>query len=93
MMYFTNKNELNSVILYFVPKSRQKIREAEFDLNDIREASNASRGTKLHAKPVSKMKIIKKPQAKTVKSGKSVKSTKTTKKTIKSSKGKRKKKK
>ncbi|MBN2536309.1 MAG: DNA topoisomerase IV subunit A [Spirochaetales bacterium] len=57
MMYFREKKSVDKVVLHFVKTSRTKIFEAEYDLSELRLCSNASRGIRLHAKPVNKITV------------------------------------
>jgi topoisomerase-4 subunit A len=59
IIYFTNKKPLPKVKLHFEKAKRQKIQEASFDLENLKWCTNASRGLKLHEKPVAKIEVTK----------------------------------
>jgi topoisomerase IV subunit A len=59
IIYFTNKKPLPKVKLVFVKSKRQKIKEASFDLENLKWCANASRGLKLADKPIARLEIAK----------------------------------
>jgi topoisomerase-4 subunit A len=59
IIYFTNKKPLPKVKLYFEKAKRQKIKEASFELENLKWCTNASRGLKLHEKPVARLDVAK----------------------------------
>jgi topoisomerase-4 subunit A len=59
ILYFKEKKSKDIITLHFVKIKRAKITEAEFDLSGLRLNSNVSRGSRLHAKPVNRITIVK----------------------------------
>ncbi|MBN1699470.1 MAG: DNA topoisomerase IV subunit A [Spirochaetales bacterium] len=59
ILYFREKNTHDVLLLHFVKTKRSKLLEAEYDCSGLKTASNASRGTRLHAKPVARITIVK----------------------------------
>ncbi len=53
----------DDLILYFVPKKRQRVNEASFDLGDLEYIGVTARGTRLAPKPVARIKRIRKDAA------------------------------
>jgi topoisomerase IV subunit A len=58
IIYFTHKRPLPRIKLHFVKMARQKIKEAPYNLENIKPATTASRGTKVHEKAVESIEII-----------------------------------
>jgi topoisomerase-4 subunit A len=59
IIYFTNRKPLPKVRLLFEKAKRQKVKEAMFELENLKWCTNASRGLRLHEKPVAKIDVIK----------------------------------
>ncbi len=53
----------NTVHLKFVPAKRQRVKEATFELADVGEIGVTARGSRLAAKPVSRIRILKTSQS------------------------------
>ncbi|MBN1410737.1 MAG: DNA topoisomerase IV subunit A [Spirochaetales bacterium] len=60
IIFFTHERPLPKIILHFKKKARQKIKEAKYNLKDIKPATKASRGTKIYDKPVESIEIMEK---------------------------------
>ena len=56
--YLTNKKEPGLLKLRFVPTPRQRVKESNVDLKTVGECGIAARGTRLHAKPVRRVTLI-----------------------------------
>ena len=56
--YLTVTRRAPRIRLSFVPKPRQKIKEAAYDLADLSPCGTSARGTLLHPKPVARMRIL-----------------------------------
>jgi topoisomerase IV subunit A len=55
MIYFKEKKSKDTIVLHFEKTPRAKVLEAPYDLSDLKVCSNTSRGSRLHAKPVTKI--------------------------------------
>ncbi|MBN2441815.1 MAG: DNA topoisomerase IV subunit A [Spirochaetales bacterium] len=58
LLYFKEKKSQDKIKLYFEKVSRAKVLESVYDLTELRLASNASRGNKLHAKAVARITLL-----------------------------------
>jgi topoisomerase-4 subunit A len=64
IIYFTEKRHADLIQLNFIRSKRQKLKKAEYDLDTLGKSSFASRGTRLHAKPVESIEVLKREKQK-----------------------------
>ena len=56
--YLNATGKPHTVMLHFVPKPRQKIKEANINLKLIKPCGLTARGTRLYAKPVRRIELV-----------------------------------
>jgi hypothetical protein len=62
--YLSARRVPSAVILHFVPAPRQKVAFVEVDLSELKTSGIATRGTRLHAKPVRRVALARATEGK-----------------------------
>jgi topoisomerase-4 subunit A len=60
LVYLTAEKRPGTLHMNFVPRPRQRVKEGTFDLGKLSFATLAARGTRLAAKPVARVKVVRK---------------------------------
>ena len=64
LVYLTAEKHPGLLFMSFVPAPRQRIKEGKYDLGRLGFTAPSARGTRLATKPVSKVKIVRRPRGK-----------------------------